>query len=112
MEKCGHFWKNGRFSGRIWPDWGNTAWADILQFIIFGFATLESIAVFRGGSRPGGMGTGVRPPFWGKPHASKRGKKCYMRAQAQRFSTTITCTLPFPKSCGILPGLLHSHDLP
>ena len=28
LEKCGKFWKNGRFSGRIWPDWGNTAWAD------------------------------------------------------------------------------------
>ena len=25
MEKCGKIWKNGRFSGRIWPDWGNTA---------------------------------------------------------------------------------------
>ena len=23
------FWKNGRFSGRIWPDWGNTAPADM-----------------------------------------------------------------------------------
>ena len=22
-------WKNGPFSGRIWPDWGNTAWADM-----------------------------------------------------------------------------------
>ena len=22
LEKCGKFWKNGRFSGRIWPDWG------------------------------------------------------------------------------------------
>ena len=29
LEKCGHFWKNGRFSGRIWPDWGNTARADM-----------------------------------------------------------------------------------
>ena len=29
LEKCGQFWKNGRFSGRIWPDWGNTAWADM-----------------------------------------------------------------------------------
>ena len=28
-EKCGNFWNNGRFSGRIWPDWGNTAWADM-----------------------------------------------------------------------------------
>ena len=24
MEKI---WKNGRFSGRLWPDWGNTTWA-------------------------------------------------------------------------------------
>ena len=22
---------NGRFSGRIWPDWGNTAWADMAR---------------------------------------------------------------------------------
>ena len=29
LEKCGNFRKNGRFSGRIWPDWGNTTWADM-----------------------------------------------------------------------------------
>ena len=29
FEKFGKFWKNGRFSGRIWPDWGNTARADM-----------------------------------------------------------------------------------
>ena len=29
LEKCGNLWKNGRFSGRIWPDWGNTARADM-----------------------------------------------------------------------------------
>ena len=29
LEKCGFFWKNGRFSRRIWPDWGNTARADM-----------------------------------------------------------------------------------
>ena len=29
LEKCGQFWENGRFSGRIWPNWGNTAWADM-----------------------------------------------------------------------------------
>ena len=29
LDKYGKFWKNGRFSGRIWPDWGNTAWADM-----------------------------------------------------------------------------------
>ena len=27
--KCGNFWKNGCFSGRIWPDWGSTARADL-----------------------------------------------------------------------------------
>ena len=29
LEKYGRFWKNGCFSGRIPPDWGNTAPADI-----------------------------------------------------------------------------------
>ena len=29
LEKCGIFLKNGLFSGRIWPDWGNTARADM-----------------------------------------------------------------------------------
>ena len=29
LEKHGNFGKNGRFSGRIWPDWGYTAWADM-----------------------------------------------------------------------------------
>ena len=29
LEKCGHFWKNGHFSGRIWLDWGYTTWADL-----------------------------------------------------------------------------------
>ena len=28
LEKCRNLWKNG-FSGHIWPDWGNTAWADM-----------------------------------------------------------------------------------
>ena len=31
MEKCGKFRKNGRFSGRIWPDWGNTTRADMAR---------------------------------------------------------------------------------
>ena len=43
LEKCGNFWKNGRFSGRIWPDWGNTAWADM--------AGLGSIGLITGGYR-------------------------------------------------------------
>ena len=29
LEKYGKFWKNGHFSGWIWPDWGNIAWADM-----------------------------------------------------------------------------------
>ena len=29
LEKYGQFWKNGRFSGRIRPDWENTAQADM-----------------------------------------------------------------------------------
>ena len=29
LKKCGKSWKNDHFSGRIWPDWGNTAWADM-----------------------------------------------------------------------------------
>ena len=29
LEKNGNFWKNGRFSGRIRPDWGNTGRADM-----------------------------------------------------------------------------------
>ena len=29
LEKYGKFGKTGRFSGRIWPDWGNTTWADL-----------------------------------------------------------------------------------
>ena len=27
FEKYGKIWKNGCLSGRLWPDWGNTAWA-------------------------------------------------------------------------------------
>ena len=27
MEECGKIWKNGCFTGRLRPDWGNTAWA-------------------------------------------------------------------------------------
>ena len=29
LEKYGNFWKNGHFPGWIWPDLGNTAWADM-----------------------------------------------------------------------------------
>ena len=29
MEKYGKSWENGRFSARIWPDWGNPTRADM-----------------------------------------------------------------------------------
>ena len=31
LEKYGIFLKNGCFSGRIWPDWGNTTLADLAR---------------------------------------------------------------------------------
>ena len=47
MEKRGNFRKNGRFSGRIWPDWGNTARADMA-----GLGSIGLIAKY-----PFGIGT-------------------------------------------------------
>ena len=40
LEKCGIFLKNGRFSGRIWPDWGNTTQADLAGL---GYIGLSSV---------------------------------------------------------------------
>ena len=37
MEKYG---KNGRFSGRLWPDWGNTAWAAMAELGSIGLIRL------------------------------------------------------------------------
>ena len=42
LEKCGKFWKNSRFSGRIWPDWGNTTWADMAGLGSIGLSLLEA----------------------------------------------------------------------
>ena len=42
FEKCGNFWKNGRFSGRIWPDWGNTARADMAGLGSIGLRMLHT----------------------------------------------------------------------
>ena len=38
LENSGKFWKNGRFSGRIWPDWENTAWADMVRLRSIGLS--------------------------------------------------------------------------
>ena len=46
MEKCGNFRKNGRFSGRIWPDWGNTTWADMAGLGSIGLRLNNSRAAF------------------------------------------------------------------
>ena len=43
LEKCGKFWKNGRFSGRIWPDWGNTTWADMAGLGSIGLRILSPL---------------------------------------------------------------------
>ena len=43
LEKCGKMWKNGRFSGRIWPDWGNTAWADMAGLGSIGLKVLPTV---------------------------------------------------------------------
>ena len=50
LGKYGTFWKNGCFSGRIWPDWGNTTPVDL--------AGLGSIGL-RGPLPVGGVGVGV-----------------------------------------------------
>ena len=42
LEKCGIFLKNSRFSGRIWPDWGNTAWADMAGLGSIGLNLVET----------------------------------------------------------------------
>ena len=42
LEKCGKFRKNGRFSGRIWPDWGNTARADMAGLGSIGIKLVNS----------------------------------------------------------------------
>ena len=41
LEKCGKFGKNGRFSGRIWPDWGNTTRADLAGLGSIGLTLCE-----------------------------------------------------------------------
>ena len=61
LEKCGKFRKNGRFSGRIWPDWGNTAWADMaglgsiglrkIRYYIFSNNIVAKDGIFRNSDR-------------------------------------------------------------
>ena len=43
FEKWGNFVKKGRFFGRIWPDWGNTAWADLAGLGSIGLCHLVSL---------------------------------------------------------------------
>ena len=45
LEKCGNFGKNGRFSGRIRPDWGNTARADMAGLGSIGLKHFEELIV-------------------------------------------------------------------
>ena len=41
LEKKWKIWKNGHFSGRIWPDWGNTTRADMAVLGSIGLMVLE-----------------------------------------------------------------------
>ena len=43
LEKCGKIWKNCRFSGRLWPDWGNTARVATARLGSIGLNNLHSI---------------------------------------------------------------------
>ena len=43
LEKYGKIWKNGRFSGRLWPDWGNTARADMAGLGSIGLKRYEYV---------------------------------------------------------------------
>ena len=45
LEKCGNFRKNGRFSGRIWPDWGNTTWADMAGLGSIGLKSCMTLSI-------------------------------------------------------------------
>ena len=39
----GKIWKNGRFSGRLWPDWGNTTWADMAGLGSIGLRLIRQV---------------------------------------------------------------------
>ena len=44
LENCGNFWKKGRFSRRIRPDWGNTARADMARLGSIGLTINPALA--------------------------------------------------------------------
>ena len=81
LEKYGNLWKNGRFSGRIWPDWGNTAWADMaglgtigLSSVFYnkGFSDLKvvEIDIFESPSKENEMQSSAMQTFNGNKHDS------------------------------------------
>ena len=40
-------WKNRSFSGQIWPDWGNTAWADMAGLGSIGYKLVSILNVYK-----------------------------------------------------------------
>ena len=47
LKKCENLWKNGRFSGRIWPDWGYTTLADLAGLGSIGLRSGRDLDIVR-----------------------------------------------------------------
>ena len=95
LEKCGIFLKNGRFSGRIRPDWRNTSRADM--------AGLGSIGVRR------------------KIYNHIKGHKILTTSNPEGVSFTVRIRLDTPKQCEVcdpciqrpyIIETMHSYTLP
>ena len=41
------FFLNGSFSGQIWPDWGNIAWADMAGLGSIGYKRVSVLNVYK-----------------------------------------------------------------
>ena len=46
FEKFGKIWKNCRFSGRLWPDWGNTAQVAMARLGSIGLSVKNDLIQF------------------------------------------------------------------
>ena len=71
LEKCGKIWKNGRFSGRLRPDWGNTARAATARMGSKGLNQMLGGKVDR-------VSSGISPIFSGEGYSpmGQRDRDC------------------------------------